>query len=162
MKTLLLSVALGLVSIAIAAYLIIQTPPYWPPTNWTVDNLFALIIFLTMAGVFFLNAMLEVRAAGGPKALLRGGGSGLQFELKAGGKAVTNAITETGLVEDFQYYEAGVGEMNKSMVVFRPEGAKSTRLLFFENNLRDQLPVGQRVTITYRREGGLNQLLASS
>src|SRR5205807_6535417 len=98
--------------------------------------------------------------AGGPKALLMG--SGAKTTITAGGKPVTNAITETGLVEDLTYYEAAVGDVNKSVVVFRADGAKSTRLLVFENNLRDQLPVGRRVTITYRPEGKLNQLLARS
>lgn len=157
MKTLLISVGLGILCIVVAAYMLLQTPPYWPPT---IDNLFFTIIFLTMAGVFFLNALLQVHAAGGPKALLLG--SGPKTTLMAGGKPVTNAITETGLIEDLKFYEATVGDVNKSIVIFRPEGAKSTRMLVFENNLCDQLPVGRTVTITYRPEGKLNQLLARS
>ena len=161
MKTLVISVILGLICLAIPAYLFLQTPPYWPPKEWTVDNLFTTIIFLTMAGVFFLNALLEVHAAGGPKGLLQKAFS-TQSTVMAGGKPVGNAITETGLIEDFKFYEAQVGDVNKSIVVFRPDGAKETRMLVFENNLRDQLPVGRKVTITYRPEGNLNQLLVRS
>jgi hypothetical protein len=161
MKTLLLSVVLGLICLAIPAYLFFETPPYWPPTEWTTDNLFTTIIFLTMAGVFFLNALLEVHSAGGPKQFLQKAFSS-RSTVMAGGKPVGNAITETGLVEDFKYYEAPVGDVNKSVIMFRPDGAKSTRMLVFENNLRDQLPVGRKVTITYRAEGNLNQLLARS
>jgi len=158
MKTLALSLVLALICVAIAGFLLFQTPPYWPPT---IDNLFTTIIFLTMAGVFGLNALLEVHAAGGPKGFMQKAFS-TKPTLMAGGKPVGNAVTETGLVEDFQYYEAQVGGVNKSVVVFRADGAKSTRLLVFENNLRDQLPVGRKVTITYRAEGNLNQLLARS
>jgi hypothetical protein len=157
MKTLLISLALAFICIAIAVYMLLQTPPFWPPT---IDNLFFTLIFLTMAGIFFLHVLLEVRAAGGPKGLLKSGAASVT--MTSGGKPVTNAITETGFVEDLKYYEATVGEVNKSVVVFRPDGAKSTRLLVFENNLRDQLPVGRKVTITYRPEGRLNQLLARS
>ena len=159
MKTLIISVLLAIICIGIAAYMLLQTPPLWPPT---IDNLFFTIIFLTMAGVFFLNALLEVHAAGGPKALLMGGGPKTLSTVTSAGKPIANIVTETGLVEDLKFYEATVGDVNKSVVVFRPEGAKSTRLLVFENNLRDQLPVGRKVTITYRPEGKLNQLLARS
>ena len=158
MKTLALSLTLGLICIAIAGYLVFQTPPYWPPT---IDNLFTTIIFLTMAGVFFLNALLEVHAAGGPKGFLQKAFDSRPVFM-AGGKPVGNTVTATGLIEDFNFYEAPVGGVNKSIVAFRPEGEKQTRMLVFENNLRDQLPVGRKVTITYRADGDLNQLLARS
>ena len=157
MRTLLISLILALLPVLILVALLLNTPNLWPPT---IDNLFTTLILLLISGVFLLNAGLEVRAAkrsggfavGAPKAVIATTGSGQPV----------NATVETGIVEDVRFYEAHVGEVDKCILTFRPIGSKDTRLLVFEGDVRDQLPVGRKVTISYKPEGNRYQLLSRS
>jgi hypothetical protein len=63
------------------------------------------------------------------------------------------------MVEDVQYFESHVGGVNKCIVLFKPDGSDSARLLTFLDNVKDQLPVGRRVQIAYKPEGPALQLL---
>ncbi|MBV8207099.1 MAG: hypothetical protein JO041_09925 [Acidobacteria bacterium] len=161
MKVVALSLFLALIPIALLVAFWLSTPTVWPPTDWTVDNLFGSIILLTLSGIFVLSAGLEVRAAGGMKNLLaaqRAHSSPVVVE----GKPVLGALVETGMVEDVQYFESPVGGINKCIVLFRPDGSDSARLLTFFDNVKEQLPVGKRVQIAYRPEGAALQLLTRS
>ena len=157
MRTLLISLILAVLPITILVALVLNTPNLWPPT---IDNLFTTLILLLISGVFLLNAALEMRAAkarggfavGGSKAIIATTGSGRPV----------NATVETGIVEDVRFYEAHVGDVDKCILTFRPIGSKETRLLVFEGDIRDQLPVGRRVTISYKPEGKQYQLLSRS
>lgn len=161
MKVVALSLLLAVVPIALIALFWINTPTPWPPTEWTVDNLFGSIILLTLSGIFLLSAALEIRAAGGVKNLLaaqRAKSGAVLVE----GKSVTGAYVATGMVEDVQFFEAPVGGVNKCIVMFRPDGEQAARLITFTDNVKDQLPVGKRVKIAYRPEGFGFQLLTRS
>lgn len=161
MKVVLLSLFLALIPIALLAAFWLSTPTVWPPTDWTVDNLFGSIILLTLSGIFVLNAALEVRAAGGMKNLMAA--SRVQSSpVLVAGQPVSGAMVETGIVEDVQYFESHVGGVNKCIVLFRPDGTDSARLLTFLDNVKDQLPVGRRVQIAYKPEGPAHQLLTRS
>src|SRR5579884_2039987 len=161
MKVVLLSLFLALIPLALMAAFWLSTPVAWPPTEWTVDNLFGSIILLTLSGIFVLNAALEVRSAGGMKSLMAARRVSSSAVLVAG-QPVSGALVETGVVEDVQYFESHVGGVNKCIVLFRPDGSKSSRLLTFLDNVKDQLPVGRRVQIAYKPEGPAFQLLQRS
>lgn len=161
MKVVLLSLFLALIPLALLAAFWLSTPTVWPPTEWTVDNLFGSIILLTLSGIFLLNAALEVRSAGGVKNLMAARRVRSNAVLVAG-QPVNGALLETGVVEDVQYFESHVGGMNKSIVLFRPDGTDSARLLTFFDNVKEQLIIGRRVQIAYRPEGPAHQLLTRS
>ena len=119
--------------------------------NLTVDNLFYTIILLTISGVFGLNVMLELRrgrtAAGQP---------GLRFAVGSAG-----VRTERGLVEAVQFFESHVGQADKSIVSLRPNGSRSVRMIAFEGDLRNQMPTGHKVEVTYNSDGGgTNQVVS--
>jgi hypothetical protein len=161
MKVVLLSLFLALIPVALLAAFWVSTPTVWPPTEWTVDNVFGSIILLTLSGIFLLNAALEVRAAGGVKNLMAARRVRSHAVL-VDGQPINGALQETGLIEDVQYFESHVGGMNKSIVLFRPDGSNAARLLTFLDNVKDQLQIGRRVQIAYRPEGPAYQLLTRS
>jgi hypothetical protein len=56
-----------------------------------------------------------------------------------------------------EFYESNVGQPNKSIVTFA--GIKSPVTLVFEGDLRNALPIGQKVEVTMRKERGYNVLV---
>ena len=161
MKVVILSLLLAVIPLGLLVAFWVNTPTMWPPTDWTVDNLFTSIILLTLSGIFLLSAGLEVRSAGGIRNLMAARRV-LSSPVMVAGKAVDGALVETGVVEDVQYFESHVGGINKCIVLFRLDGSDSARLLTFFDNVKDQLPVGRRVQIAYRPEGPAYQLLTRS
>lgn len=161
MKVVILSLLLALIPLALLAAFWLNTPTMWPPSYWTVDNLFTSIILLTLSGIFLLSAALEVRSAGGIKNLMAVQRV-LSSPVMVAGKPVDGALVETGVVEDVQYFESHVGGINKCIVLFRLDGSDSPRLLTFFDNVKEQLQVGRRVQIAYRPEGPAYQLLTRS
>ena len=117
----------------------------------TVDGLFLSLILAAMSGILLLNAGLELRKK---KAGAASGGtsSGL-----AGARPVVGGTTQRGRVESVQFFEAHVGQPNRSIVTLS-DGAKGSRLLVLEGDVRNALPVGQRVEFTVRKEGDLHVL----
>ncbi|HLK34444.1 MAG TPA: hypothetical protein VKT29_15220 [Terriglobales bacterium] len=123
----------------------------------TVDNLFYVLILLAMSGIFAANAMAELkrtrrRAAAG----VRVAGRGIRVVATASG-----TCTERGVVEGVLFFESPVGQANKSMVTLQPDHGPA-RLLFFEGDLRNQLPQGHKVEVTYESQNGANRVLALS
>jgi hypothetical protein len=114
----------------------------------TVDGLFMSLILLAMSGIVGLNVLLELRQ-------WRAGGGRQSF--------VTATVTSSGLrqrgrVESVQFYESGVGQPNKSIVMLSNGPASASQMLVFEGDLRNALPVGRKVDITFRKENGYNVL----
>lgn len=126
---------------------------------FTVDGLFLSIILLTVSGAFFFNAFLECRRSG----LLFLGKPQTASSTSASAAAVlpgiAGAIQLTGTVESIQFFESQVGQSNKSIVVFRPNGSGAARTLVFCGNVGHQLNPGRRVQITYRVTPGCSELL---
>ena len=146
MKTLGISVLLGLVALAMAAYIVAFTEG----TLFTVDALFTALILLTMGGLFFLNALLELRALREPALAA------------TGGRAADDVVRMAGTVLDARFYEATFPHPNKTVVTFAPDGARGkqpSQLLVFQGNVREQLPTGSRRRIWYRSEPQGNVLL---
>src|SRR5438552_2472673 len=123
----------------------------------TVDTLFYTLILLAMSAIFGGNAALELmqRRRGGGAA--RGTAGRMQF---AAGS--TGPQRERGVVESVLFFESPIGYPDKSIVSLRPSGAREVRLIPFEGDLRNQLPTGHEVEVTYQSNGGSNRVLALS
>jgi len=102
-----------------------------------------------MSSVVGLNVLLELRKRGSPAA---------KQNRSAAVVTPSGRIMQRGKVESVQFYESGVGEPNKS-VVSLADGGNSSRLLVLEGDMRNALPVGQRVEVTFRKESGHNVLV---
>jgi hypothetical protein len=127
-------------------------------TITTVDGLFMSLIFLTISGIFAATALFELRTR-------LGGGAKVDKSKPATGASRTvidgnssSAYVEKGRVESVQFFEASVGQPNKSIVTLS-NGTNSSRWLVFEGDLRNALPVGKRVEITSRDDAGRKILL---
>ena len=113
----------------------------------TVDGLFMSLILATMSGIVGLNILIELRKKGTGKQ-----SSGTAVATAAGG------LRQQGKVQSVQFYESGVGQPNKSIVTLS-DGGGSSNLLVLEGDMRNALPVGQKVLVTFRKESGHNVLV---
>jgi hypothetical protein len=115
----------------------------------TVDGLFMSLILLTMSGIVGLNVLLELRKR-------------LSGESKPASSGLTSRVSgrlmQRGRVQSVQFYESGVGEPNKSVVTIA-NGVASSQMLVLEGDMRNALPVGQKVEVTFRKENGHNVLV---
>jgi hypothetical protein len=113
----------------------------------TVDGLFMSLILLAMSGIVGLNVLLELRKGRSGKL-----SSATATPTSSGG------LRQKGKVESVQFYESGVGQPNKSIVTLS-DGGSASNLLVFEGDMRNALPVGQKVDVTFRKESGHNVLV---
>lgn len=118
----------------------------------TVDGLFMGLILAAISGIFALNALLELRKGGSA------GTSSSQRRKVVSSLAASDGTVQRGRVESVQFFEAHVGQPNKSIVMLS-DGSKSSNLLALEGDVRNALPVGQTVEITLRKESGRNVLV---
>jgi hypothetical protein len=124
----------------------------------TVDGLFLSLILLSISGIFALNAFWEFQRQ-------RRRAAWFKQHPEAARQLVTMTDSEVagvlrGKVESVQFYEAHVGQPNKS-VVFLSNGSGVSRMIILEGDLRNRLPAGKRVEISYREENGRRQLLSA-
>lgn len=115
---------------------------------FTVDGLFMSLIFLTISGICGTMGLFEIRK--------RRGLAGLPVAVAAAG-AVSSSLVQRGKVQSVEFFESSVGQPNKSIVTLG--GADSPVTLVFEGDLRNALPVGQKVEVILRKETGFNVLL---
>jgi hypothetical protein len=138
---LLLSLVLALVPLLGVVWIVLYGSPL------TVDGLFTSLILLAMSGILGMNVLLELRKRRGTSTK---------------GKSVTaqtrDGLVQSGRVESVQFFESNVGEPNKSVVTLS-NGAKSSNMLILEGDMRNALPVGQKVEVTFRKHSGHNVLL---
>ncbi len=142
---LILSIVLALVPLLAVAYVLLGGE------GVTVDSLFTSLILLSISGVFGLNALLILRRrkmADEAPATRRAA---------AGGGALETA---RGLVESVLFFESPVGQADKSLVTLRTNGAKAARVLPFEGDLRNLLPVGKKVQVTYEADAGVGRIVS--
>ena len=151
---LVISLILALLPILGVGYVVL----FGSPT--TVDGLFVSLMLLGMSGIFALNAFLEfrrMRAGSGTSGAT--GGTGVGAAAAGSGAIVTReGLVQRGRVENVQFYEAPVGRPNKSIVVLS-NGSKASHTLVLDGDVRNALPVGQQVEVTFRKESGSNVLL---
>jgi hypothetical protein len=155
MVQLLISVVLGLIPLVGVAYIVFQGGVL------TVDGLFTSLILLAMSGIFFLNAGLELwRQRAAQVAARKAAAAAAPPPTIKAGVPVGSTHTESGVVVDLSYFEAPVGQHNKSLVTFRPNDASGPHIVVFTGDVRSVLPPGKRVTITYTATPEGNTLVA--
>lgn len=117
----------------------------------TVDGIFMSLILLAMSGIVGMTALLELRkgkttSAGKPGSAARPTAS------------MPGGTVRQGKVQEVVFFEANVGEPNKSIVTLS-DGGSSPQTLVLEGDMRNALPVGQKVEITLRKEVGRSVLV---
>jgi hypothetical protein len=130
---------LGILGIAVSSSLL------------TVDGLFTSLILLAISATFGGNALAELRR-------WRARPSAKTGRPTPGRMAVAAGLIERGKVESVQFFEAHVGQPNKSIVTLS-DGGESARMLVLEGDMRNALPTGQTVEMTLRKASGYNVLV---
>jgi hypothetical protein len=138
----LLSFVLALVPLLGVVWIVLYGSPL------TVDGLFTSLILLAMSGILGMNVLLEVRKRRGTSTKGK----------SATARTTRDGLVQSGRVESVQFFESNVGEPNKSVVTLS-DGAKSSNMLILEGDMRNALPVGQKVEVTFRKHSGHNVLL---
>jgi hypothetical protein len=140
---LLLSLVLALVPLLGVVWIVLYGSPL------TVDGLFTSLILLAMSGILGMNVLFELRKRGGTSGKSKSGSTT---------RTTRDGLVQRGRVESVQFFESNVGEPNKSVVTLS-DGAKSSNMLILEGDMRNALPVGQKVEVTFRKHSGHNVLL---
>ncbi len=153
------SLLIGLISLAGVGLIFYQDPAI------TVDNLFVSLMLLSISGIFLLNAAMELRdrltkkkqqsQARPAKAAAAPASLGAAAAVPDGVSLIPATLArQRGTVREVQFFEALVGRPNKSLVTLQLNGAHSARMFAFEGDLRNALPVGKKVEISYREKDG--------
>jgi hypothetical protein len=122
----------------------------------TVDGLFMSLILLAISGLFGTVALFELRK-GIPKNVSTArtaAGTSLPVPSGAG-------LVQRGKIDSVQFFESHVGQPAKSLVVLS-DRAPAASTLVFDGDMRNALPVGQRVEVTFRKSGLSNVLVSVS
>jgi hypothetical protein len=114
----------------------------------TVDALFMSLILLTMSAIVGTTALFELRK----RALGSNSAASSPNSPSPGG------LVRRGKVKEVVFFEANVGEPNKSIVTLL-DGGRPSQMLVLAGDMRNALPVGQKVQITMRKEGAQNVLV---
>jgi hypothetical protein len=125
----------------------------------TVDGLFLSLILLAISGIFALNAGWEFQRHRRRAAWLKQHPEAARQLVAISDKEVAGILR--GRVEKVQFYEANVGQPNKS-VVYISNGSGAPRMIVLEGDLRNRLPAGKRVEISFREDNGRRQLLSAN
>jgi len=113
----------------------------------TIDALFTSLILLSMSGIFGATAAFELRR------YLSGASRGSSAKPHS-----PSGLSRSGRVKEVSFYEADVGQPNKSIVTLAEDG-RSAEMLVLSGDVRNALPVGQKVQITLRKQDGTNVLV---
>jgi len=116
---------------------------------FTVDGLFMSLILLTISGICGTTGLYEIFKSNSP--------SGSKSGAAGRGGTAASGLVQRGRVQSVDFFESSVGQPNKSIVTLA--GSKSPVTLVFEGDLRNALPVGQKVEVTMRKEPGYNVLV---
>lgn len=119
----------------------------------TMDGLFMSLILLAMSGIVGTTTLYELLKKKKPetKGETPRSGPGLP-------PSKVDSLSRGGRVQSVQFFEAAVGVSNKSVVMLT-NGAEAPQTLVFEGDMRNALPLGQKVRVSFRKEAGLNVLL---
>ena len=116
---------------------------------FTVDGLFMVLILVTISGLCGAMGLYELWRRRHPAALAARSGTR---------RSLSGALVQRGRVQSVEFYESNVGQPNKSVVTLA-DGSRTPALLVFAGDLRNALPVGQKVEVTLRKESGYNVLV---
>lgn len=162
MRMLIVSLVMATLPLILAALLIfgVEGADLTP----TMDGLFMVIILLTISAPFGINVLLELREMG-----LLPGPLGKKDEKpgKPAPKLETKMMTSSdgvhtyrGTVKGVLYFEAGVGQHNKSLVTLKAAGSKTGDQMVFTGDVRNALPLEKNLEISYRSSGESSTILS--
>ncbi len=118
----------------------------------TVDGLFTSLILLAISGLFGGQALYEFRHRGPATE------AGAPSPAGRSSSAVSSAgVVQRGKVKSVLFFESNVGQSNKSIVTLA-NGDNSPQTLVLDGDMRNALPTGQKVEITFRKADGHNVL----
>lgn len=123
----------------------------------TVDGLFMSLILLTMSGIFAANAFWEFQRQRRRSAFLKQAKAAGLFPLTASSNGDGQILR--GRVESVEFYEAHVGQPNKSIVTLWTGG--DSKMIVLEGDMRNRLPAGKKVELICRDENGLKTLVSA-
>ncbi len=123
----------------------------------TVDGLFMSLILLTMWGIFAGNALWEFQRQRRRSAFLKQAKAAGLFPLTAASNGSGQVLR--GRVESVEFYEAHVGQPNKSIVTLWTAG--DSKMIVLEGDMRNRLPAGKKVELICRDENGLKTLVSA-
>lgn len=142
---LIISVVLAIVPLLGIVWVIVS------PSTFTVDGLFLSLILASISGIFALNAFWEFQRVRRRRAL------GFTKSVVRLAPAVAGAGSVQGLVQRVDFYEAHVGQANKSVITIA--NGSNARVLVLAGDLRNRVPTGKRVQLVYRDHDGVNTLI---
>lgn len=142
---LLILLVLALIPLLGVAYIVL----YGSPT--TVDGLFMSLILLAMSGILGTTALFELRKG-------KAGSAGKTGTAVRAAASIPGGTVRQGKVQEVSFFEANVGEPNKSIVTLS-DASGPTQTLVLEGDMRNALPVGRNVAITLRKEVGRSVLI---
>lgn len=120
----------------------------------TVDGLFMSLILLAISGTLGTTALFDL------KKRLSGETSPAAKGAPRASNSVGTGLVQQGRVEKVDFFESNVGQPNKSIVMLSNRGSSSSsQMLVFEGDLRNALPAGRTVEITFRKAAGYNVLV---
>ena len=150
---LLVSILLALLPLVGIAWFLITTP------GLTVDNLFTTLILLAISSVFGINVLIEFHKRGLLPFLksksVPAGAAGYAASTKMGSVTLASAngvVREKCFIQSVDFYEASVGQHDKSVVMLRPDGAQAAKMVVFLGDVRNALQPGTKAVISYRAE----------
>jgi hypothetical protein len=117
----------------------------------TVDGLFMSLILLAISGTLGTTVLFDLK-----KRLSGQAAHGAESRLQPA--AASNNQDVKGKVEKVDFFEAAVGQPNKSIVSLQ-NGGGTPQTIVFEGDLRNALPTGRSVEIIFRKAVGYNVLL---
>ncbi len=122
----------------------------------TVDGLFMSLILLSISGIFAANAFWEFqRQRRRAKFVKQARAAGL-FPLTA---STNGGQVLRGRVESVEFFEAHVGQPNKSVVTLWSGG--DSKMIVLEGDMRNRLPAGKKVELICRDENGSKTLVSA-
>lgn len=122
----------------------------------TVDGLFMSLILLTISGVFAMNAFWEFQRQRRRAAFIKQARAAGLFPLTA---TSNGSQILRGRIESVEFFEAHVGQPNKSVVTLWSGG--DSKMLVLEGDMRNRLPAGKKVELICRDENGVKTLVSA-
>ncbi|HET7209774.1 MAG TPA: hypothetical protein VFI95_24595 [Terriglobales bacterium] len=124
-------------------------------TLTTVDGLFMSLILLSISGIFAANTYWEFGRQRRRSAFYKQARAAGLFPLtdSNGGEMLR------GKVENVEFFEAHVGQPNKSVVTLWTGGA--SKMIILEGDMRNRLPAGKKVELLCREENGVKKLVTA-
>lgn len=122
----------------------------------TVDGLFMSLILLTISGVFAMNAFWEFQRQRRRAVFIKQARAAGLFPLTA---TSNGSQVLRGRVESVEFFEAHVGQPNKSVVTLWSGG--DSKMLVLEGDMRNRLPAGKKVELICRDENGVKTLVSA-